>query len=68
MYARYSTPLQVEADKLELFKILAQVPVKIVHYLHKAAQAGYDKMYLQLQVEDSGEQEGVEDETEVRVE
>jgi hypothetical protein len=47
---------QVENDKSELFYVLLEVPVKVVKHLHRIAQAGYDKLRVQLETENgSGE-------------
>ncbi len=63
---------QIEKEKFKLFFILMHVPSTVVKHLTRGAQAGYDRMRLQLNSEnadmDSGENDqNLDDCQEVRL-
>ncbi len=46
---------QVENDKSSLFYVLLEVPMKVVKHLQRTAQAGYDKLRIQLESQNGGD-------------
>ncbi len=43
--------LQIDKDNRALFHVLLEVPLRVVKYLQQTAQAGYDKLRLEVDSE-----------------
>ena len=55
---------QVEADRVALYVLLLSVPSKVVKHLQRVAQAGYDKIRVQLEAAQGGAADAEEQEAE----